>query len=365
MNDRKRTVAMVAVFFITALFVLPFLFGHSVSAAEKSQKNPKPITLHFANFEPPVGFASPPQQAFADELEKRTNGKYKVEIAWGGAMGKIEDHYDLVRNGVSDFSYFLPTLTPGVFPMSDIISLPWILPNAEISVKAMWELYKVGYLDKEYTNIKPLFVWAGPGQQIFSANPIESLEDISGKKLISHSEINNEILTKAMNAVPVFIPHGEMYGAVQKGIVDGMLFVWVGILPFNLQEVVRYYVDLSFGNITCVVAMNNDSYRKLPREVQNIMSDVTEDTMLPLMIKSYADTAMASQNAFDEAGGKKVQWPTADMNKMNSAMSPLWTEWITKKEKQGLPAREAVHFLYNTLKKLGIEQPAIGYQPTD
>jgi TRAP-type C4-dicarboxylate transport system substrate-binding protein len=144
-----------------------------------------------------------------------------------------------------------------------------------------------------------------------------------------------------------------------------MLFVWVGILPFNLQEVIHYYIDLSFGNITCVVAMNNDSYRKLPKEVQNIMNDVTEDTMLPLMIKSYADTATASQNAFNKAGGKKVQWSKADMDKMNSAMSPLWTEWITKKEEQGLPAREAVRFLYNALKKLGIEQPAIGYRPTE
>ncbi len=45
-----------------------------------------------------------------------------------------------------------------------VISLPWILPDASTSVNAFWQLYKKGYLDKEYENVIPIFMWAGSGQ---------------------------------------------------------------------------------------------------------------------------------------------------------------------------------------------------------
>src|SRR4030042_4905485 len=108
-----------------------------------------PKVLRFASFDSPKGFTSNAHQVFADELEKRTGGRYKVEIAWGGAMGKTEEHYELVRDGIADIGYFLTALSPGVFPMSDIISLPWVLPSSAESVPAFWEFYKQGHLDKE------------------------------------------------------------------------------------------------------------------------------------------------------------------------------------------------------------------------
>jgi TRAP-type C4-dicarboxylate transport system substrate-binding protein len=363
MKTRKKLIVVVKIYLPVLLLIALLIPGYGGSGDALAKSKNKPVILQYSNPEPPVAFASPAQQAFADEVEKRTDGKYKIEIAWGGAMGKMEDHYDLVRNGIADFSFFLPPLTPGIFPMSDISSLPWILPNSEVSVKAMWKLYKAGYLDDEFRNIKPVFVWAGPGQQIFTAEPIEKISDIRGKKIISHSEINNEILRKAMGAVPVFIPHGEMYGAVQKGVVDGMLFVWVGILPFNLHEVVHYSVDLSFGNITCVIAMNKSSYKNIPLKVREIISEASEDTILPLMIKGYNEITMAGKDLFNKAGGKEIIWPSSNIDKMRLELSPLWTEWITKKEAQGLPAREAVDFMWNTLKEHGVEDPAIGYRP--
>ncbi len=321
------------------------------------------ITLHFANFDPPVGFVGAAHQAFADELQKRTNGKYKVDIAWGGAMGKTEDHYDLARNGVADISYFLAPLTPGLFPMSDIISLPWRLPNANVSVNALWQFYKLGYLDKEYSNVVPIFLWAGSGQSIFMKNEVSSLNDLKGKTIISHSEMNNDILSTYMGAVPVFIPHPEMYGAVQKGTADGLLLVWEGIAPFSLQEQLHYAIDLAFGNIGCVVAMNKDSYNKLPKDVQNIIKQIAEDTLLPKTIEGYNNAQSTSKDLFGKAGGKIVQLPASEISGLEQTLAPMWGKWISQAEAKGLPGKEAVNKMYNILKGLGVENPAIGYKP--
>jgi TRAP-type C4-dicarboxylate transport system substrate-binding protein len=342
---------------VLVLAVLPFIAACPASEEEKT------ITLNFANFDVPASFTGLAHQALADEIEERTDGKYKVEIAWGAAMGKTEEHYTLVRDGVADIGYFLTALTPGVFPISDMLSLPWVLPDASISVPAFWEFYKMGYLDDEYAEVKPLFAWTGPGNVCFTAQPATTLADLEGRKLISHSEINNEVITKALKGTPVFIPHGEMYGAVQKGTVDGLYFVWCGIAPFNLHEVVHYAIEPAFGNVGCVVAMNKDSYNELPEDVQSVIDEIVEDSMLPLTIQGYGDAEALSRQAFADTGGTVTEFSSADKAEIASIVSPMWEEWIAANEAKGLPAREAVDALWAILKDLGVDEPAIGYTP--
>lgn len=346
---------------LTGLLLLSTILLGACKSAATTQV--QPVVLHFANFDPPVGFAGAAHQAFADELEKRTNGKYKVEIAWGGAMGKTEDHYDLVRNGVADISYFLSPLTPGLFPMSDIISLPWRLPNATVSVNALWNFYQQGYLDDEYSEVIPVFIWAGSGQSIFTVDAINTLDDIKGMKIISHSDMNNQILGDYMDAVPMFIPHGEMYGAIEKGTADGLFLVWEGIAPFSLQEQLHYAVDLTFGNIGCVVAMNKNTFNSLPKDVQEIIRQIAQDTLLPKTIEGYANAQQTSKQLFAEADGKYIQWSEADMATLEANISPMWQQWIEKTEAAGLPGKDAVDKMYKILQDLGVDDPGFGYKP--
>ena len=86
--------------------------------------------------------------------------------------------------------------------------------------KAMIEIYKKGYCDKEYADIVFFFYYGIGPYQLWSNNKITSVEGLVGKKLRCPSPTYVEV-TKALGAVPVSIPGGEIYTAMQKGIIDG------------------------------------------------------------------------------------------------------------------------------------------------
>jgi TRAP-type transport system periplasmic protein len=317
-------------------------------------------TLRFASFDTPAGFASAGQQKWAEELEKRTGGQYKVEFSWGGAMGKMAEHYELVRSGTADIAYFLPHMTSGVFPMSNICALPWVYPNAKVSVEAMWQLYKKGYLDKEYSDVKPLFVWTGPGNQVFTTFPIATLADLKGKKIITNNEVLQKLVS-SVGGVPMTTPLGEIYGALQRKIADGTFGIWVSVGPFKWYEVAAYTLEPAFGNIPCTVAMNKDTYNKLPDDVKKILTQLSEEILLPLTIKGYEDVTATSKEAFAKAGGKISQWSSADIASMSTIWKPLYDDWIATYSAKGLPAKEAANEEWAIVKSLGVDPPAIGF----
>ena len=51
-----------------------------------------------------------------EELKKRSNGRITYTMYAGGALGAGPDHYDIVKDGLSDMGYFTATWTPGTFP---------------------------------------------------------------------------------------------------------------------------------------------------------------------------------------------------------------------------------------------------------
>ena len=276
-------------------------------------------------------------------------------------MGAFDAHYDLARTGVADISYFVAS-PPLPFPLSEIPFLPYLIPDFKTSVTAGWELYKTGYLDKEFAEVKPLFIWTGTGSCLFSKEPITGIADLKGQKLMATSAQAIAILEE-MGGVPVEVPLPEVYGALEKGVVDGAWLVWVACIPFRLQEVTSYVIEPLFGNPICAVVMNRDSYNKLPEDVKAIMDELTDDVLLPGTIEGYANVDAAGRKAFADAGGKVTTWSEADWAAQEKMLAPFWEEWIAEKEAQGMPARETVDAFWHILRDLGVEKPAIGYTP--
>jgi TRAP-type C4-dicarboxylate transport system substrate-binding protein len=338
--------------FLLLMTLLP-LSGHCV----------EPISLKFANQDPSSGFVSDAHKAWAEELEKRTGGRYRVEIAWSASMGPLEAHYDLVRHGIADVSFFTAT-PPAPFNFGMISTLPWNLPTAEISINAYWDLYKMGFFDREFSDVKPLFVWNGDNNALYSSKPINGLDDLKGKKVATTIPYAIKFL-KEIGATPVVIDPVEVYEAIEKRVVDACWFIWEGVIPFQLHEVCHYCIEPIFGNMQCAVAMSKYTYDKLPADVKAIVDQLGEDVLLPETIKGYQTANAAGRKAFAEAGGVVTTWSEEDLARMNKIISPYWDEWIKDMEKKRHPARKAVDAYWNILKNKGVERPAFGYTPKD
>jgi TRAP-type C4-dicarboxylate transport system substrate-binding protein len=298
----------------------------------------EPVTIQFASFDPPNGFVSGAHQAWANELEKRTNGRYKVEFAWGASMGKMPEHYDLVQSGAADVAYFLPKMSPGLFPLSDVTELPWVLTDYETAIKAVWQLYKTGILDKEYSDVKILFMFTGAKTTQFSRMPINSLADMKGKKISGSTDEQ----VAALEGVKVVVGIPEVYSALDKGVVDVQWLPFPSVPSLNIQEVVKYAKTPVFGNPICVVAMNKSVYEQFPSDIQKIIDDLIEEVMLPLTIEGYNEAGAEGEKLFADAGGTVTEWSQADMAEMERRFPGVWSSWIDPREQKGVAAKQTI-----------------------
>ncbi|MCR4420057.1 MAG: TRAP transporter substrate-binding protein [Clostridia bacterium] len=328
--------------------------------AEKQE----PITLLFATWESPEGgFYVEGIKAFAADLEKKTNGKVKVEFSWAQALGKTPEYYDLTVKGVCDAGFCVPFQAKGVFPMAEIASLPFHFPSAEIATKTAFELYQKGLLDKAFDeNVKVLFLIGGMGNPLFTVKkPVTTLADMKGLKVRTSGGAYNDRVS-AMGGVPVFIPGSESYLALERGTVGATLEDYGTIRTWKTCELLRYATEPPMGTVILAFLMNKDTYNRLPEDVRSVIDEMARNNEYGLIAaKTFGGLVEKGRQCFLDHGGTIVQWEPAALNELGQRFQPLWSKWIEEREAMGLPARQAVGEMWSLLKQQGVDPPAFGY----
>jgi|GEM_PF-1310155 len=334
----------------------------AVTETTETESDGTTTVLRLAAVDNDQGYASEAIKTFASEVENRTEGRYKVEVGWACSYGGPGEFFDLVANGLVDIAYFLPCTSPGVFPATDMTALPWVLPNAAIATDALQALVEQGYgMDESMSAVKFLNVHMGPGHVLMTSKPVDSIQDFAGMKIISGGDMQAAAMS-AIGATPVYFDHSEFYGALQKGIADANYNPWIGVAPWNLHEVIDYVLETNIGNVFCGFIMNWDSFDGMSPEDQQVLDEVAKEAF-GLIVKGYEDVAQAGKDAFLAKGGTIIPMPEDDFAFLNEAFAGLWNEWIADMESQGIPATEACNAMYGILEDLGVQTPAIGYQP--
>lgn len=333
-----------------------FITGNNTLLAQK-----KPIKLVYGHFDPPMSPWAAPMKSWAKALEERSGGRVTVEFSW--AVDKPGELFYLTEKGIVDIGFSVPSYgSPGKFPFAEIVGLPFVFPTAEISTKAMTEFNKRGYLDKAFEKVKVLHFLSATGDIIYtSKKSVTTLADLKGLKLHAGTPTIQRRVT-LIGGVPIQISYPEMYGAFKKGIIEGMVMNWAIMAIFRLYEVTKYAIPPAIGTGSMVVVMNKKTWKKLPADVQTFIDETSEQYAIEY-IRAWDAINDRGKKLFLDNGGQILEWKPGEINKMNALITPIWDEWITDMEKKGLPGRKAVDDLYNILKDLGIENPAVGYAP--
>ncbi len=79
-------------------------------------------------------------EPWAKKINELTNGRVKVTLFPGQALGKAKDQYDMAAKGISDISLTVPAYTPGRFQLTSVFWLPFMVTSAEDTSVALWNL---------------------------------------------------------------------------------------------------------------------------------------------------------------------------------------------------------------------------------
>jgi TRAP-type C4-dicarboxylate transport system substrate-binding protein len=332
----KRLLLVSLVVVVAAGFML--IGGEQAAAAGKR------IHLKFSTWHPPVSReVKTVWIPMLEELKKRSDGRIGYTMYAGAALGKGPEHYDIVKQGLSDMGYFTATWTPGRFPLSDVLSSAAWVDGKDIGVDIGNACYD-RILKREFPGVKMIELNGCIQAFLWTTKPIRTLEDCKGLRVRTPGGMQTDYI-KALGAEPVFMPLGDVYLAMETGTIDGLVTCPPLVLAFKLYEVAKFGVVATFGCVTEGVIMNEKSWARTPDDLKPLIMEVCSNPfrttggltrdVYKVMMKEITDEGVALSNL-----------PPDESARWFERFQDVTRAWVANLEAKGLPAKETVK-IYN------------------
>jgi TRAP-type C4-dicarboxylate transport system substrate-binding protein len=308
-----------------------------------------PTTLEFSSSLPAHDKLSAMIEDWCREVNKRTGGAVVVNFYPGGILTPAPQTYDSVTTGIADIGFAPMGVTPGRFPLAEVMEQPMGIQNSYLMTGLSNDFFRA-FKPREFAQVKMLFFLSASPGLLHTKRPIRTLEDLKGLKVRCLGGTAARVL-KALGTVPIVIPTGDTYDALRKGIVDSVVAAWDSLETMKWGEILPY-TTVSYHAATGApgfVVMNKDKWDRLPRQTQEVMDQLSLE---------YAEKL---SRLWDEKDQKTIKVWTArnhiaiyltkeEEKRWAKAVLPLYGVFIKEKSAKGLPAAEALRFCQDWVK---------------
>jgi len=315
----------------------------------------KPIEMNYSIFFPDVHIVCQTAKAWAEEIEKRTDGRVKIKIHPGGTLTSAPQCYDGVVNGISDIGMSCFAYTRGRFPLLEGLDLPVGYPNGTMATRIATEL-AMKYKPAEINDVHMLYIHAhGPGI-LASKKPVRALDDMKGLK-VRATGLSTKIV-EALGGNPQAMPQGDTYEALQKGVVEATLCPIETLKGWKQGEAINFVTDSSvIGYTTAMfVAMNKDTWNKLPADIQQVFTETSREWVA----KQGAawDQADDEGRAFvEELKREIIPLSPEQQDLWKERVQPILDEYVAAAEAKGLPGAEFLKDIQTMIAQSAASKP--------
>ena len=327
---------------LSVFFVLLGLFAPQSYAQEKV------VTLKFSNFLFAQAQNSILAEQWCKEVEKRTNGRVKINIFHGGTLTPPPQVYDGVVKGISDVGMSVGAYTKGKFPLTGLVELPLGYRTGYMATKLVNKYYEK-FKPKEYDDVKVMYLSAHAPGVLISKKPVYKLEDLKGMKIRATSA--SEKLVIALGGIPVLMVMGETYDALSKGTVEGVLSPIEGLEQWKFAEVAKYTTE-GFDSYTSVffVVMNKNIWNSLTPDGQKTIKNINKEWS-EKQGKQWDEIDNVGRNYGVKNGVQIITLPNEERARWTKAVRPLIDDYVKDLKEKGLPGEEALKFCLDYIKK--------------
>ena len=194
--------------------------------AAAAASDPK-VTLVYAEVNPLDTIVGQTGSHFKEKVEELTGGSVVIDVQASGVLGSENDVLDAILGGstsidISRISAF--ALTSYGCNKSKLLSIPftfenrahfWNFANSELAPEFLNEPQELGL------PVRGLFYGEEGFRHFFTVKPVAAIGDLKGMKLrVSNDPVMNGMV-EGLGANPTVVAFGELYSALQTGVVDG------------------------------------------------------------------------------------------------------------------------------------------------
>ena len=284
---------------------------------------------------------------WAKKIETASNGRVKIDIYPSMSLGgKPPQLIRQVRDGVVDLIWTVNGYTPGLFPRTEVFELPFIHTNNPTATNlAMREMFEQD-LAQEYAGIKVLFLHVHQGQAFHMVDkPVRKPSDLAGTKLRIPTRTGAWVI-EALNAAPTAMPVPALPQALAKKVVDGALIPWEIIPPLKLQDLTQYQIEgankTRFGTTTFQVSMNQNSWDRLPEDIQKIFMDASDEAWVREVGNIWSKSDDVGIGLAIKAGNTHIVLTEQETEAFRKVLEPVVDRWINEVAELGIDGKALV-----------------------
>ena len=239
----------------------------------------------------------------ADRIDEKSGGLVELQIFPNGQLGSESDSIEQVQRGALAMVKTSVAPLEGFIPEMALFGLPYLFRDED----HFWNVL-LGDVGKELlaaggsVGIKGLCYYDSGSRSFYTIDgPILTPDDLAGKKIrVMRSRTSMDMISQ-MGGAPTPIPWGELYTALQQGMVDGAENNPPSLYTSRHFEVTKHYSLDEHARIPDIVLMSKDIWESLSPQIQHWVQEAADESV-EFQRKLWKEETQKNLDDLQEAG---------------------------------------------------------------
>ena len=310
----------------------------------------KQVNMKISLWVPTAHPLYPSTKAWAESMEKASNGSIKATLFPAEQLGKAFDHYDMARDGIADITFANPGYQPGRFPVIAVGQIPFTFADAVKGTRALDTWYRK-YAAAEMKDTKFCFAFMHDPGTLYARKKVVVPSDIRGMKIRpSHSTIAELVTMLGGTNVQASAP--EARDMLERGIADGIFFGWGSMFLFGIDKYVKYAIDAPLYTTMFTYNVNRRMYDGMSAAQKKVIDDHCTTEWAAKFAKPWAEFEHAGLAKMKASPAHDVYKLTDDqLGEWRKTVAPLTKNWSEAVRRTGVDPDVAMKELNDAIAK--------------
>jgi C4-dicarboxylate-binding protein DctP len=301
--------------------------------------------------------ASTWKNVISPTLKNLTKGQLDIKVLYPGETPYVtKDFPSAVSQGAADLAIISLGLTAGANPSLTVEDMPFLQPTGTFQEKrdmhkalASW---RQSVVSKKWSYFELTTNYAGPQHLWLTKGSLDNFDSLKGKRIRTFSPELDDLI-KILAGTPVSMDISEVYTSLQTGALDGLVTGITASYSNKFPEVVKIMVPIAAFRSTQPVIASNNSWNKLPKDVQDTISKYFKDNDDWYASGFVATDGDLIQQAFLQYNLSVIASPKGFREQIAArAPAEIWKNWATRQGADGMSTLDAI---VNVLKGAGFQ----------
>ncbi len=276
---KKKIIALISCVMFTIGVISGCESKTATTSTDAAKQETPAMTLRMADNQPEGYPTVLGDREFAKQLEEKTNGRIKVEVYIGGQLGDENSTTEQVQFGAIDAIRINCSVLAQFNDLVGAVTQPYLFKDKDQMFRALEGDAGKKLLDSLEADSKMVgLAWLDAGSRNFynTKKDVKTPDDLKGLKIRVQESKPMLDLVQELGASPTPMAYGDVYSALQTGVIDGAENNWPSYLSTNHYEVATHITIDEHTRVPELIVMSKMTWDKISPDDQKLVVEAAK-----------------------------------------------------------------------------------------